>query len=188
MPTERQRLLAHRAHANAQRRARDSLLARAPPSVVERLARAECIFSPEADARLRGVLPFGTARVGVTPSETLVHYRFVRTGLPSRVEAVLNNAAAIRELEPALLVLSGVDEIRYGDVTELVPRLPVFRLPLGEALRTLAALWLPLADFAAAFAEDRSAGVLVDSFSEYPDAELSPDECTYEIASWGLHD
>lgn len=37
----------------------------------------------------------------------------------------------------------------------------------GEAQRILAALWLPDSDFCAAFADDLTVGIIVDSYGEY---------------------
>jgi hypothetical protein len=182
--TDQQVRLAARAHANAQRRTREKLLKDINSAFAKQLANAECIFSPEANAILRRVLPMTATNIGPTEAASLAGFRFVTTGRPERVLEQMRALPSAHDFGSGILVLPGVEMIKYGTVTECVPSFPLFRLRFGEARRILSEWWRPRADFSGAFADDFSAGVLIDSYSEYPAEDAGADECTYEVAQW----
>jgi hypothetical protein len=184
MPTDQQRRLAARVHANAQRRAREKLLMGVGPAFHRQLAHAECIFSPEAHAVLMRVMPMTATKIGPTETASLPGFRFITTGKPQRVFEQLQGFSSEHDFGPGILVLPGVEVVTFGAVVECVPTYPLFRLRFGEARRILSGAWRPRAGFSGAFAEDFSAGVLIDSYGEYPAEDAGPDECTYEVARW----
>ena len=129
-------------------------------------------------------MPLSKERAGTTPSSSLRHYQFLTTGKPQRFLDALDALPRQHDFESSVLILPGVEVITYGPETEAVPLLPLFRLRFGEARMILEDIWKPKANFGAAFSENLSIGIAVDSYAEYPDADIGPDECTYEVASW----
>lgn len=184
MSTDQQLRLAARAHANAQRRAREQFLKAASPALQESLAHAECIFSPEAHTALLRVIPVTATRIGRTETSTLPGFDFVTTGKPQRVLEQLGTLPSKHDFGAGILILPGVELYAFDAVTECVPIYPLFRLRFGEARRILGEVWRPRADFSGVFTEDFSAGVLIDSYAEYPEEDAGPDECTYEVGRW----
>jgi hypothetical protein len=182
--TNRQRLLATRIHANAQRRSRDQLFGKLDDTLRRQLERAQCIYSPDADSVLRRVVWTSEDRVGTTPAAGLAGFRFITTGKPQRVLDCLRAIPTTHDFDPGILILPGVKVIKLGEATECVPTYPLFRLRFGEARRLLERLWQPRAHFSGAFAESFAAGILIDSYGEDPEVDAGPDECTYEVASW----
>ena len=182
--SERTQQIADRVHANAQRRAREKLLAALSTELRERLERAACIFSPAADEVLRRVAPINSTGVGTTPADHLRQFRFFETGWPERVQDAIARLPRSRDLEPAILVLPGIETINFADRTELVPSLPLFKIGFGEAKRALTQLWSLRAGFCGAFEVNLGSGVLIDSYGEYPALDPGPEECTYEVATW----
>ena len=184
MTTNRQRLLATRVHANAQRRSRDKLFGELDETLRRQLDRAQCIYSPDADSVLRRVVWADADRVGTTPSTSLAGFRFVTTGKPQRVLDCLSAVSPSYDFDLGILVLPGVEVIQFGAATECVPTYPLFRLRFGEARRILERTWRPRSDFSGVFTESFTAGILIDSYGEDPEVDAGPDECTYEIAFW----
>ena len=80
--------------------------------------------------------------------------------------------------------MPGIETIRFADHTELVPSAPLFTMRFGEARQILARLWRPKSGFCGAFDVNLRAGILVDSYGEYPESDPGPEECTYEVATW----
>ena len=149
------------------------------------LERAQCIYSPDADSVLRRVVWADADRVGTTPSTSLAGFRFVTTGKPQRVLDCLSAVSASYEFELAVIcLLPGVEVVQFGTATECVPTYPLFRLRFGEARRILERTWRSSSDFSGVFTESFTAGILINSFGEYPEVDAGPDECTYEIALW----
>ncbi len=178
MIQNRHRELAHRAQANSQRRAREALLAVLPPQLVPILSRAECIYSPNADRFLRQVMPARARIVGPA-------FYFIETEWPDEVRCEIAAAPRSWEFDPAILVLPEICEVHFGENSELVPDLPLFKVRYGEARRALEMLWCPRSGFTGAFLETLGAGLVVDSYSGYPTLDPGPEDCTYEVASWG---
>lgn len=184
MSSDRKRELAYRIQANNQRQSREELLSQVPPELVDPIARAECIYSPMADPLVRRAILIHAAGRRGTPHADLDGYMFEVSGWPTKVAEILTSIGSNFAFEPAFLVLEGGDYLHLRDETISVSRLPLFRMRYREARKVLAALWRPLFGFSGVFLESFAAGVLVDSFAEYPESNPGPAECTYEIAAW----
>jgi hypothetical protein len=130
-------------------------------------------------------MPVREIGVGATPRVDLSDFEFHTTGWPDEVRRSISSTNPIRAFNAAVLLLPRVHVVSFGAATECVPELPLFRMGFGAAKRTLEALGHPYTGFCAAFTETLAAGIVVDSFGEYPDSNPGPEECTYEIATWG---
>jgi len=109
----------------------------------------------------------------------------IETGWPDEVLREISAAPRCSEFAPAILILPEIQAVHFCESTELVPDLPLFKLRYGEARQALEVLWRPLSGYGGAFLETLAAGIVVDSYSGYPTSNPGPEECTYEVASWG---
>jgi hypothetical protein len=107
------------------------------------------------------------------------------TGWPNDVRREISAASRFSEFDWALLILPDVQTVHFDDAVELVPDLPLFQLRFGEGRRILEELWNPSSGFAGVVFASFAAGIVVDSYSGFPADNPGPEECTYEVASWG---
>ena len=175
--------------ANRQRRALEQLLGGLEPGWAGLFAGVECVFTPEASRLLREVMPRQSSEGGSAWSSELGKVSVSVTGDPAKVIELVSAVVVQDEHgpEPSVLVLDGVEVLSLDPRSEpdLVPRLPLFRMSLVDAHRTLLGLWRPSFGFSGAFTESLSKGLVVETFAGFPEEDPGSEETTYEVASWG---
>ena len=182
-PQVRGLLLFEKAHANLQRRRRETLLSSLRSDLASILVDCPCIYTPEADRVIRCFLPISQQGIG---GDSKPRDGYVFTEM-SRQESALGTVEKMERPDAektGYLLLLSPSVLAFQGKQFWVPEQPVFIVNFLWALSELESLWSYAGDFIALVSEDLATGVIIDNFCGQLAADPSPDEIVYEVAVW----
>ncbi len=179
----RKRELFVKATANSQRREREKLLSALPPELAEPLANVECVFYPDSESIMRGLLPITADGIGSPNPVRPRGYNFREVGWPGKaIEGLMSSR--IEFDGSAYLLLGRTDGIWFNGQENLVPQVPLLCVDFQKAKGMLEKLWPFANNEIALIAQHLRAGMVIDSYSGILPEDPNPNEITFAVVAW----